>query len=93
MMEHRINARLRVNLSGLEGSLQGLAKSLEGIQMDRVAKAVGRATAFYRFKIVHAEAGVRMARTIKDGRRRHGLVKHRRDRVRHFRKLEMEAGR
>ena len=35
------------------------------------------------------EAGVRMARTIPDGRRRHGQTKARRDALRHARKLEL----
>ena len=35
------------------------------------------------------EAGVKLARTIPDGRRRHGQIKTRRDALRHVRKLEL----
>lgn len=93
MMEHRINARMRVNLSALEGSLQGLAKALEGFQMGKVARLAGRSATFHRFRVLHAESGVRLARTIKDGRRRHGITKHRRDLMRQARRQEMEANR
>jgi hypothetical protein len=63
-------------------ALASLAQALSGI-----GHTVGIIGA--RMALSRAEAGVRLARTIPDGRQRHGQIKARRDALRHARKLEL----
>lgn len=56
-----------------------------------MGRAVGSiAEGFRRMALPMAEAGVKSARTIPNGRRRHGITKQRRDILRRVRRLEME---
>ncbi len=83
-----VNLDIRVNLSGLERAFQRAARAMQGFTMDQRVQARIRVRAVARFQVVHAQAGVTLAKTIKDGRRRHGMMKHRRDTLRALRKAE-----
>jgi len=81
----------RINLRGLQVDLTidprvDLTQMAKGFQRARGAIAKG----FQAMALANAEAGVRSARTIRDGRHRHAETKRRRDILKRLRKLELE---
>ena len=85
-----VNLDIKLELSGLERTFRRLIRSMAEFTMDQRVQARIRARTLARFQVVHAAAGVRLAKsTIKNGRRRHGIVKHRRDMLRAVRKAEL----